>query len=75
MSALSFKWEPAAQAPDDAWPMALAVRITCDCAKGGMVVLTGARVKGEWLVEPFAHTYEIIEFFLMPEPTRPGRPH
>ena len=61
-------WKPAIAAPRDAWPLAVAVRITCDCGKGGIVVLSGGRVNGEWHLGDFEHQFDIVEFLELPKP-------
>lgn len=66
---LPLAWQPAAEAPDDAWPLSVACMITCECQKGGIVVLSGARVDGQWIVERFNHSFEVIEFFRLPKPS------
>lgn len=64
-----WQWKPERLAPRDAWPMAIAVRITCNCGKGGIVVLSGGRRNGEWIIDHFNHSFEIVEFFVLPKPS------
>jgi hypothetical protein len=61
-------WKPASSAPREAWPLAVAVRITCSCGEGGIVVLSGARQNGEWVLDDFPHRFDIVEFFELPKP-------
>ncbi len=61
-------WKPASQAPRDGFPIAVAVRITCNCGKGAICVLTSARENGEWIHPPFSHSFEVVEFYELPPP-------
>jgi hypothetical protein len=63
------KWKPALYAPRDAWPVAIAVTLTCDCGKGGRVVLIGARQNGEWIFQTeFNHRFDITHFLVLEKP-------
>ena len=64
-------WAPADTAPDDAWPLAIAARITRGVHAGKMLVLSGGRVAGDWHIEPCLYAYEITHFIALPVP--PGR--
>jgi hypothetical protein len=61
-------WLPPAQAPADAWPLAILVELTCSCGEGGRCVLSAARQAGEWVIEPIEHTFEIRGFVHLPDP-------
>ena len=68
------KWKPAIWAPHDHTWLAIAATITCPCAKGARVVLMGARIKGEWVLqaENFEHAFEITHFLELPQPPAGG---
>jgi hypothetical protein len=67
--ATSPRWKPAREAPDDAWPLAICGTLVCNCDgnKGGRIVVTGARHKGEWVME-CEHEVDITHFMLLPMP-------
>lgn len=60
-------WEPASQAPANGGPFAVACTITCNCGKGGRVVVTGDRHKGEWVMT-IEHQVDITHFMRLPLP-------
>ncbi len=66
---MSNPWKPASEAPADAWPLAIAATLQCDCdgAKGGRVVMTGARQGGKWVLE-CQHDIDITHFMELPKP-------
>lgn len=61
------RWLPAKEARDEEWPLAVAGIVTCDCAKGAVLVVTGGRQKGEWVIE-CEHAIEITHFLRLPRP-------
>jgi hypothetical protein len=61
------RWRPAADAPPDAWPLAVCGTVQCDCAKGARMVVTGARANGEWVLD-CGHDIEITHFMDLPRP-------
>lgn len=66
------KWSKESAAPRDAWPVVIAARITCDCGFGGIIVLSAARQNGEWITEPFEHSFEITHFMILEKPPTGG---
>lgn len=64
------KWKPAMYAPRDAWPLAIAATITCECGKGGRIVMTGARHNGEWVIDTggFEHSFDVTDYYELPKP-------
>lgn len=65
----SKSWRPADEAPNDAWPLAICGTLLCDCdgTKGARIVLTGGRLKGEWVME-CSHDVDITHFMVLPVP-------
>ncbi|HYD87148.1 MAG TPA: hypothetical protein VEA80_06725 [Vitreimonas sp.] len=58
-------WQRLEQAPPDIENAALAATITCDCGRGGKIVVTGSRVAGEWIVM-CEHSIELTHFMILP---------
>lgn len=54
------------QPPRDAFGIVVLVQITCSCGKGGQLVLTAGRIAGEWIIEPFEHSFEIDYWMQLP---------
>lgn len=61
------RWLPAREARDEDWPLAICGIVTCNCAKGARIVVTGGRRGGEWVIE-CEHTIEITHFLRLPKP-------
>lgn len=59
--------------PRDARNLVVSVTITCECAQGGQVTLTAGRINGEWIIEPFDHSFEIDYWLKLPELPRQAR--
>ncbi len=68
---MRIKWRDASTAPDDVWPVAIAVTVLCECARGARMVVTGARHNGEWVMD-CEHSVEITHYALLPEPPKSG---
>ena len=66
----ALRWRLADEAPDTIDPVAIAGTILCTCGKGGRVVVTGARVRGEWMSN-CDHSIEVTHW--MPLPAPPAR--
>lgn len=56
-----FGWKNALteKPPRDAARLVVLVQLTCECGKGGQMVLAAARINGEWLLSPCEHHFEI----------------
>lgn len=61
------KWKSAIDAPRNAWPLAIAATILCQCGRGGRIVVTGGRMDGEWVYD-CEHQIEVTHFMVLPKP-------
>lgn len=61
MKAGRYGWKNALteQPPRDAMGLVVLVQLTCECGKGGQLVLSAARMAGEWVLSPCNHHFEI----------------
>lgn len=54
--------------PDDCWPMAIVATVICECGEvpvGARVVLSAARVQGDWIFD-FGHLVEVTDWMPLP---------
>lgn len=63
------KWKPAIFAPRDAFGLVVAIRFTCSCAAGGITLVMGGRLNGNWVFnEEIEHSFDITHFMELPKP-------
>lgn len=67
MSGMFFKWKPVADAPMTIPACAIAATITCPCAKGAKIVVTGGRLDGQWVVNPIERAIDLDFYCEIPE--------
>lgn len=52
--------------PANGHGLVVLVQITCPCGKGGQLSLSAGRIDGEWVIEPFEHSFEIDYWMQLP---------
>jgi hypothetical protein len=60
-------WIEGRHAPFQGGPYAVSCVILCDCGKGGRIVTTAHRYKGEWAMS-IEHDVEVRHFIELPTP-------
>lgn len=69
MSNGRFGWKNALteKPPRDAHGLVVLVQLTCECGKGGQLILAAGRVDGEWILSPCNHRFEIDYWARLPD--------